>query len=278
MKQVKRVYMMTDLEGVAGIDAWDPRHEPYADTARGVYERSEMQRLLTGEVNAAAQGLFDAGVEEVLVNDAHGAGRTILVEDLIPGVRIARGLGRPSWLLGVSSRFDALVQVGMHAMSNTPSGNLCHTQSTSADYYRINGRNVGEQQQAAYLAGELGIPWIFSSGDLHACREAEEWVPGIVTAAVKEGLATLCAIHLAPVDARKLIRERIALAVAKAGEIAPLVASRPATYEFRQRKPGPESVNPGGERIDAYTVRYSAPNIWEAFHLAHYGVSVPRPD
>jgi len=40
MKQVKRVYMMTDLEGVAGIDAWDPRHEPYADTARGVYERS----------------------------------------------------------------------------------------------------------------------------------------------------------------------------------------------------------------------------------------------
>lgn len=277
MKQVKRVYMMTDLEGVCGIDAWDPRFEPHADTARGVDERAEMRRLLTGEVNAAAQGLFDAGVEEVLVNDAHGAGRTILVEELIPGVRIARGVGRPYWLLGINPRFDALVQVAMHSMSNTPSGNLAHTQSTDADYYRINGRNVGEQEQAAYLAGELGVPWIFSSGDLHACREAEQWVPGIVTAPVKEGLATLCAIHLAPVDARKLIRERIREAVAKAGDIAPLVASRPATYEIRGRQPGPEKVKESGERLDAFTVRYTGPTIWDAFHLAHYGVVVPLP-
>ena len=37
-------------------------------------------------------------------------------------------------------------------------------------------------EQAALLVGELGIPWIFCSGDAHACREAEAWVPGIVTA------------------------------------------------------------------------------------------------
>ena len=61
---VKSVYMMTDLEGAAGVDDWDPRHREDATTAKGVYDRAEMQRLLTGEVNAAAKGLFAAGVEE----------------------------------------------------------------------------------------------------------------------------------------------------------------------------------------------------------------------
>ena len=113
MGHVKSVYVFTDLEGVAGVDDWDPRHRDYGVQARGVAERSEMQRLLTGEVNAAAEGLFAAGVEEILVNDAHGAGRTILVEELISGVQLARGTERPSWLLGVSRRFDAFVQVGV---------------------------------------------------------------------------------------------------------------------------------------------------------------------
>ena len=39
--------------------------------AGGVYDRSEIQRLLTGEVNAAAEGLFTADVEEVIINDGH---------------------------------------------------------------------------------------------------------------------------------------------------------------------------------------------------------------
>ena len=122
MGTVKSVYVFTDLEGAAGVDDWDPRRRDYGPQAKGVAERLEMQRLLTGEVNAAAEGLFSAGVEEILVNDAHGAGRTILVEELMPGVQIARGVDRPTWLLGVSSRFDALVQVGMHAMAGTPNG------------------------------------------------------------------------------------------------------------------------------------------------------------
>ena len=97
MGSVKAAYVFTDLEGVAGVDDWDPRRNDYAAQAKGVYERSEMQRLLTGEVNAAAQGLFEAGVQEILINDAHGAGRTILVEELVSGVQIVRGRDRPGW-------------------------------------------------------------------------------------------------------------------------------------------------------------------------------------
>ena len=270
MGSVKSVYMMTDLEGAAGVDDWDPRHRDYGTQAKGVAERLEMQRLLTGEVNAAAEGLFSAGVEEILVNDAHGAGRTILVEDLIPGVQIARGVDRPTWLLGVSSRFDALVQVGMHAMAGTPNGCLAHTQSRGY-VYRINGRAFGEMEQAALLAGEVGIPWIFTSGDAHACREAEQWVPGMVTAPVKTGISSTCAIHLAPVDARALIRDRIQDAVAQIGEIAPLALEGPFVMEIVREEPWPEPLRPGAEQVDAHTIRYWGDRFWRIFHYHFYG-------
>jgi len=170
---LKSVYMVTDMEGVAGIDMWDPRRRDDAAMARGVYDRAEIQRLLTGEVNAAAQGLFDAGVVDIYINDGHGAGRTILVEELISGVKIARGTGRPRTLPGLVAGAQALVQVGMHAMARTPDACLAHTMSKDQTVYRINGREVGEMQIAAYQCGQFGLPWIYTSGDSHACRESE---------------------------------------------------------------------------------------------------------
>ena len=278
VRLIKSVYMMTDLEGVAGVDDWDPRHTDYANEAKGVYERAEMQRLLTGEVNAAADGLFKAGVKEILINDAHGAGRTILPEELIPGVRIAKGRNRPSWLLGISRRFDALVQVGMHAMGYTPNACLAHSMSR-AIRYRANGKEIGEMEMAALLAGQLGVPWVFTAGDLHACRESRKWVSGIVTAPVKEGLSDLCAIHLAPADARSLIRERVQEAVAKAGEIAPLTLKGPVTVEIQREEPWPARVRDGAQRVDAFTVRYTGRTFWQVFHHFCYGKpDLPLPD
>lgn len=278
MGSVKSVYMMTDLEGVAGVDDWDPRHTDYGNEAKGVYERSEMQRLLTGEVNAAAEGLFKAGVQEVLINDAHGAGRTILPEELIPGVRVARGRNRPSWLLGISRRFDALVQVGMHAMGYTPDACLAHSMSRGI-IYRANGREIGEMGMAACLAGQLGVPWVFTAGDLHACRESEAWAPGIVTAPVKEGLSDLCAIHLAPADARDLIRERIQEAVQKVGQIAPVTLQGSVVIEIQREEPWPAKLKEGAERADAFTVRYTGKHFWQAFHHATYGKpDLPLPE
>jgi D-amino peptidase len=265
--------MMTDLEGVAGVDDWDPRHYEYASMAKGVYDRSEVQRLLTGEVNAAAEGLFDAGVEEITINDAHGAGRTILPEELISGVKIARGKNRPGWLMGLSVKHQAMVQVGMHAMTGTPRGCLAHTMSKEI-VYRLNGREVGEMEIAAYLTGYLDIPWIFTSGDLHACTESEDWVPGIVTAPVKEGMSDLSAVHMAPVDARKLIREKISESVAAGETIELLKLDGRVTLEIKRPEPGPLTLRNGAERVDAFTVRYEAENVWSVFHQATYG----KPD
>jgi D-amino peptidase len=237
-----------------------------------------MQRLLTGEVNAAAQGLLEAGVEEVLVNDAHGAGRTILVEQLLSGIQVARGTGRPCWLLGLSSRHQALFQVGMHAMAGTPDACLAHTQSRGY-VYRINGRPFGEMEQAALLAGELGIPWVFTSGDAHACAESEQWVPGIVTAPVKTGLSLTSAVHLAPVDARELIRTQIQDAVRVAGDILPLAVRGPFVMDVERQEPWPAEIRPGAERVDAFTIRYRGDSFWSVFHHHAYGKpDLPLPD
>lgn len=274
MSTIKSVYMFTDLEGVAGIDDWDPRHRDDAPYAKGVYERAEMQRLLTAEVNAASKGLFEAGVEEILINDAHGAGRTILVEALIPGVKIARGVGRPGWVLGITSHFDALVQVGMHAMAGTPNACLAHTQSPGF-IYRINGREFGEMEQAALLAAELGIPWIFTAGDSHACEEAKNWVPGMVTAPVKTGLGINCAIHLTPEDACALIRTQIQVAVTKASEINILPIKGPFVMEIERETPwDTDKIKPGAEIVNAFTIRYSGDSFWGVFHHHFYG----KPD
>jgi D-amino peptidase len=273
MSPVKSVYMFTDLEGAAGVDDWDPRHRDYGNMAKGVRDRLEAQRLLTGEVNAAAEGLFAAGVKEILINDAHGAGRTILVEELIPGVKIARGTNRPSWLLGITRDVDVLVQVGMHAMAGTPNACLAHTQSRGY-VYRVNSREVGEMEQAALLAGELGIPWIFTAGDLHACNEAESWVPGMVSAPVKEGLGLTCAVHLSPPDARDLIKARIQDAIAGAKGIAPLTAETPVIMEVQRDEPWPAEIREGAERTDPFTLRYTGDSFWRVFHHHFYG----KPD
>ncbi len=254
--QLKSVYMITDMEGVAGVDDWDPRHREDAAQARGAYDRAEIQRLLTGEVNAAAEGLFAAGVEEITINDGHGAGRTILVEELVSGVQIARGTMRPEVLIGFHDNHQALVQVGMHAMAGTEGACLAHTMSKDGTIHRLNGREIGEMQYAAFLCGQVGVPWIYTCGDGYAGRESEAWVPGIVTAAVKEGLSEQSAVHMAPVDARALIRESIQEAVAKFGDIAPLVAESPVVLEIQRPTPQPET-QPGAERVDDFTMRWT---------------------
>ena len=270
---VKSVYMMTDLEGAAGVDDWDPRHREDATTAKGVYDRAEMQRLLTGEVNTAAEGLFAAGVEEVIINDAHGAGRTILSEELVSGVKLVQGVKRPCWLPGLSPRFDALIQVGMHAMTGTLNGCLAHSMSRNM-VYRVNGAEVGEMEMAAYLCGHLGIPWVFTSGDLHACTESERWVSGIVTAPVKEGLGELCALHMAPTDARALIKTRVQEAMAVAKNIEPLIAKRPVVVEVTHPDPNHLSVPEGVERVDDVAIRCKGESFWQVFHNMVYG----KPD
>ena len=69
-----KVYLMTDLEGVAGVWKFEERDDVSAENFEC---RMRARRLLTREVNAAVAGFFEGGATEVIVNDGHGAVYTL---------------------------------------------------------------------------------------------------------------------------------------------------------------------------------------------------------
>lgn len=210
-----RVYIMTDLEGVAGVldsENWCLKESRYFDQAK---------ELLTREVNAAVEGFVSAGATEVLVADGHGWG------GIVPSLLHPRAQLSAHWPAGKAypfslddGRFDAAAWIGQHPKAGTPRGHLCHTGSMDVRDVRINGISVGEFAEVALCAGEIGIPVIFAAGCEAFTREAAEFVPGIETVAVKHGTQddpghalsarayrahNASAIHLAPEEARRRI-------------------------------------------------------------------------
>ena len=200
-----KVYMVTDLEGVAGITQWDPRHQ--GDTPATAATRAKFGVWLAEEVNAAARGFFAGGATEVIVNDGHGAGNTMDVEVLDPRITLFHGTQRPDYCTGLDETCDALASVGTHAMGGTPHGNLAHTMGRGVRYYELNGTRVGETGYQAFLAGYYGVPYVFCAGDEWAVREMQQLCPGCIGAATKIGTGQLSALTCAPARARDIIEE-----------------------------------------------------------------------
>jgi D-amino peptidase len=262
------VVMLTDLEGVAGVVSFLEQTYPdarYFDHAK---------RLLTAEVNAAVDGLLDGGVEEVLVLDMHGPGG-IWFEDLHPRAHLFHGRPIAPWprLAPIIGQHDVAVMIGQHAMAGTLTGSLHHTQSSRAiEGYRLNGHSIGETAQFALYCGELDIPVVFLSGDDAGCTEAEELIPGITTAAVKQGLGRGCAISLSSAESHGLIRDKIRVAIENqnANPLAPLKWPGPYTLEkkyFYTDDADRASTLPGSQRIDSRTVQFHAERIQDVIYV-----------
>lgn len=216
------IYIMTDLEGVAGI--LDKHHW----TMPGSMYYEKAKQLLTREVNAACRGFLRTGATRLVVCDGHGPGGinpAILHEE----AELIRGMptGYPC---GLTRDFQCVAWVGQHAKSNTPYAHLAHTGNHQIDEYTINGLSVGEFGQFALCASSLGVTPVFASGDAALCREAEALFPGIGSVAVKEGLDSEngkgrsyeeydqmngSARHLSPRKVEKLIEEGAFQALAR---------------------------------------------------------------
>lgn len=257
-----KVFMVTDMEGVAGITSFTQQSYPDGK----YYEQAK--KLETAEVNAAVEGLLDAGVEDILVWDGHGAGG-ISFEDLHPAAKLLHGRPSPPWsrLTEVIRRYDVVTIVGQHAMAGVVTGNQNHTQSSQTiDYYKLNGKPIGEIGQIALYFGAYGIPLIYLSGEIDACKEVEDLVPGIVTSAVKEGLGRGAAISLSAQAARQRIRADIRAAVEqqRATPLPPVVWSGPYVLEkryFHTDVADAAASQPGVERVDSQTVRLRSDDI-----------------
>ena len=253
-----KVYVGTDLEGVAGVVTF------YAQTSPGNPGYEAAKRLLTAEINAAVEGMLEEGVDDILVSDGHGPGG-VHYESLHPEAKLLHGrpLAPRDLRDAVVREYDACIMIGQHALAGKPLANMNHTQnSQSIDYYRLNGRLIGEIAQFALYQGALGLPLIFLSGDEEACREAEELVPGIATAAVKRSLSRNSAISLSPQKAHERIRSGVRAAIRRQRENPLPPVAWPGPYVLEKRFFHTDSADAaGGERIDGQTVRYRADDI-----------------
>jgi D-amino peptidase len=222
-----RVFIMSDMEGVAGVTKW-------AETTGGDPLHADRSRLYTEEINAAVRGSFDGGATEVVVMDCHGAGGGWTFNSLIPDLLDPRCdfVVQNEWTEYtefLEQGCDAALFVGMHAMAGTPDGVMNHTVSgTGWRSLSFNGTVVGEAGINAALCGTWGCPVLMVTGDQAACREATALLgDGLTTVAVKQGLGRFSARHIAPVRARELIQKGAATALSKLTAVAPYSPGSP---------------------------------------------------
>lgn len=166
-----KIMIMTDMEGVAGVLNFEDRVFPTGRFFR------DGQRLLTTEVNAAVDGFFAGGADEVLVVDGHGCGG-ILPDLLDERAFLMRGPPQPVWPWGLDRSFAGLAFVGQHAKAGTPFSHMTHTQNFEYADLAINGISIGEYGQLALCAMELGVPTILACGEKALTDEAASLTPG----------------------------------------------------------------------------------------------------
>jgi len=253
-----KIHIITDLEGPAMINQFSQTRDVTPE------EKARSERLLTGEVNACVDGIldFDPGAE-VIVWDGHGSGGIDHMGFHPRAKLIARGPIRPPY--GLDETFDALMFVGQHAKMGER-GVLCHTYSSKTiEYYKINGVELGEFGCRALMAGTMGVPTVFVAGDDVAVEEAQELVPNLVGAAVKQALGRELAIHLSHQAACELIRPRAAEACRMIPEVAPYYFPGPYTQEVRVLEGVSIQgyLNGGWQYVDQRTIRKTRDDICE---------------
>jgi D-amino peptidase len=248
-----RAFVITDIEGVAGVDSFASTRT--TDEA----EKGEAMDQLAREVNACVEGIRSvAPGAEVDVWDGHGTGG--LREADVEGATYLDE-GRPYFDLD----HDAVLFVGQHAMAGAFEAPLCHTYSSrSVAYYRLDGTFVGEFGCRALVAGLQGVPTVFLAGDDKAALEAEAFVPGIETSVTKFGRGREAADHRDPGEACDAIREGAARAVARADEVAPLDRfDPPHALEIRYYEPTDRSDEDGVTQVDPRTVRLEGDSLFD---------------
>ena len=180
---MKKILIACDLEGVNNVVG-----EAYNGLYKGCAEWEIARRQAALEINAAAEALFDMGAERVDLWDNHAGGGNIDVADLDSRVRLLEVDNTlPRMYFG--GEYDAVFFFGYHAMEGTLGGVLAHTMNSAMNqYYKLNGKYIGEVDMDAYIAASHGVPsCLFVGGDI-ACRQAERAVPGILTVVTKKEL------------------------------------------------------------------------------------------
>ena len=221
----KRVLISLDLEGVNRVVG-----EPYSGLARDTEQWYIAREQAVLEVNAATDALFEAGVEVVGLWDYHAGASNVDVNALDPRITVISTDPYKPRLYFAEGNYDCVCYFGYHTMEGTLGGVLAHTMSSqSVQYYKINGRYVGEVDIDAYITSAVGIPSRFFAGGDLTCKQAKRAINEIVTVTTKKEISRNEAIFRDNDELLEDIRKTIVKAVQTYAEPHPL--PMPATLE-----------------------------------------------
>ena len=206
----KKILLALDMEGVINVVG-----TPYSglSTDNEQYPVAIHQAAL--EINAAADALFNLGVDSIDLWDNHGGGHNVIPDELDKRINLLEiDHSRPRMYFAENNKYDCICFFGYHAMEGTLGGVLAHTMNSKAiQYYKLNGRYIGEVDMDSYIAASHGLPSVFfAAGDI-ACSQAMRILPKIVTVATKKEISRNQAIFRDNDELFKDIREKIRNAV-----------------------------------------------------------------
>jgi D-amino peptidase len=232
---MKKLFISADIEGVACISA--PVEVDKAHPA----EYAPFQRQMTAEVAAACAGAWAAGVESIVIKDAHWTARNIDPHQLaVPAgkeLQLIRGWsGHPfAMVQGLDESFDAVAFIGFHAAGGCGGNPLAHTISSRAfARVELNGHTASECLIYAYAAASVGVPLVFLSGDQQLCDEASGLIDGLHTVATLQGFGASVQSIL-PAEAVKRIQSGVQAAVesaARGPDVVPLALPEAFTFKL----------------------------------------------
>ncbi len=230
-----KVLISADMEGVCGVTNWVQVMPPeYGSGLRSPTEYERARLRLTREVNAAVDGAYAGGAEEVVVNDAHNGMRNLIPEELHPEVRFITGSDKPLGMMqGVELGADAVFFVGYHAKAGTPAAPLAHTWTSYVLDVRFDGRSTGEYGINAAVAGHFGARVVLVTGDDKAVAQTRDFIAqDLIGVAVKTGYSSTSALHYHPRKAQAMIREGAEAALGAFGTIDPWVLPPDCSIEL----------------------------------------------
>jgi D-amino peptidase len=257
-----KLYISVDMEGITGLV--DHTH---VDSNKHNYERSRI--IMTDEANHVISAAFENGCQEVVVNDSHSKMNNLLIERLHPETQLITGDVKPfSMVQGLDDSFSGAIFVGYHARASL-AGVMSHSMIFGVRNMYINDVAVGELGFNAYVAGYFGVPLLMVAGDDRTAIEAEQLIPNVTTAVVKESISRSAAKSLTPKKAGELLQEKTAIALRNKGNLKPLTPpERPLlSIEFTNYGEAEwANLMPGTEIIPGTTiVRFQAKDILEAY-------------
>src|SRR5215510_7313241 len=273
--RMRKVFISADMEGITGVV------QP-AQLGPDGFEYQRAREWMTGEVNAAIEGIRQTGPAEIVVCDSHGNGQSVLIERLPEDVRLVRGFPRPLEMMqGIDDTFAAAVFIGYHGSEFATGAVRGHTISSARLLgIRLNGMEVSEGIYNAALAGEFGVPVAFVSGDRIAVEQLQKVIPTAEGAIVKEPYGYHSAMSVTPARGQAMIREGLARAMGKLTSLRPYRVTSPIALDvgFKLTIDAERAAFvPGLSRSDAHHVQGSFKNMVEITKLLQVLTSLEAP-